>query len=83
MTGLDAGKDAIMGRASRDMAKADDGQLAGIQEAVTGLLDQFERFMGGDLVTSLCVWRETAQKHHASRSKPDAGVTHLSDRRAG
>jgi hypothetical protein len=83
LTGRDVDKEAIMGRVVRDMGKADDGQLASIQDAVTSLLDSFEQFMGSDLATSLCVWREAAQKHLANRAKPAAGVTPIGERRAG
>lgn len=72
-----------MSRVVRDMGKADDSQLASIRDAVSSLLDQFEPFMGGDLVTYLCTWREAAQKHQANRAKQAARVTHLSGRRAG
>ena len=46
-----------MGRVVRQMGKADDGQLSGIQDAVTSMLDGYELFMGSDLITYLCVWR--------------------------
>lgn len=83
MIGPDVDKEAIMGRVVRDMGKADEGQLAAIQDAVSSLLDRFEPFMGGDLITYLCVWREAAQKHQANRAKQSTGVTRLSDRRTG
>ena len=83
MTGRDVDMEAIMGRVARELGKADDGQLAGIQDAVTSLLNQFEPYMGGDLVTFLCVWREAAQKHQSERAKRAAGVTQLAARRAG
>jgi hypothetical protein len=38
-------------------------QLAGIQAAVTQLLDAYETFMGGTLIEALCLWREAAQRH--------------------
>jgi hypothetical protein len=82
----DVDKEAIMGRVVREMGKADDDELAGIQNAVTSLLDCYESFMGGDLITYLCVWREAAQKHQANRAKEAVTATPLhapSQRRAG
>ena len=62
----------------RDMGKADDAQLAGIQAAVTQLLDAYETFMGGTLVEALCLWREAAQRHHERRARQaEAEVTQL------
>jgi hypothetical protein len=37
----------------RDIGKADDAQLAAIRENATRLLDEYEQFMGGDLVEAL------------------------------
>lgn len=64
-----------MGRVVRQMGKAEDGQLSGIQDAVTSMLDDYESFMGSDLITYLCVWREAAQKHQASRAKQAVAAT--------
>jgi hypothetical protein len=64
------------------MGKAAD-ELAGIPDAVADLLDRFENRMGGDLVTALCRWRETAQRHQKQRAAAqDATVTALAGRRA-
>jgi hypothetical protein len=62
---------------SRDMGKADDTQLAGIQASVTTLLDTYERFMGGTLVEALCMWREAAQRHQERRTQQAAQVKPL------
>jgi len=69
-----------MSRVVRDMGKADDGHLAGIQDAVTRLLGDYEQFMGNDLVTFLCAWREAAQRRQVRRSAQEAAVTTLSAR---
>jgi len=61
----------------RDMAQADDLQLAGIQTSVTQLLDTYEKFMGGTLVEALCMWREAAQRHQARRMRQAAQVKPL------
>jgi hypothetical protein len=50
-------KEAIMGRVVRQMGKAEDGQLSGIQAAVTSMRDDYDSFMGGDLITYLCFSR--------------------------
>lgn len=63
-----------MGRVVREMGKADDTQLAGIRDAVTDLLGRYEEFMGGDLVTYLCTWREAAQQHQERRAAPAAAA---------
>lgn len=57
--------------------------LANSVVAVTSMLDGYELFMGSDLITYLCVWREAAQKHLANRAKHAAGVTPIGERRAG
>jgi len=75
-----------MGRVVREMGKAGDGQLSGIQDAVTSMLDDYESFMGSELITYLCVWREAAQKHQANRAKRAVAATPLpanGQRRAG
>jgi len=65
------------------MGRATDDELAGIPDAVADLLDRFEGRMGGDLVTALCRWRETAQRHQKQRAvPPDATVTPLAGKRA-
>jgi hypothetical protein len=60
----------------RDIGKADDAQLTAIREDATHLLDQYEQFMGGDLVEALCVWREAA-KRQQERTAPSATVQPL------
>jgi hypothetical protein len=72
----DPDKEAAVGRVVREVGQADDGQLAGIQADVTKLLGDYERFMGGDLVTYLCTWREAAQRHQARRTASTT-LTHL------
>jgi len=67
----------------RDMGKAGDEELAGIQAAVSDLLDKYESRMGGDLVIALCRWREAAERHHKQRAAAvDATVTPLAGKRA-
>jgi hypothetical protein len=51
----------------RDIGRASDEQLAGIEGAVSQLLDSFEGFMGGYLVEALCLWREAAQREQKRR----------------
>jgi len=51
----------------RDMRMADDDELKDIQAAVTDLLAKHEIRMGGDLVTALCRWSETAGRHLKAR----------------
>jgi hypothetical protein len=75
-------REVIMGRVVREMGKADDAQLAGFQESVSRLLGEFESFMGGDLVTYLCVWREAAKKHQAARAGQATAPTPLASKRA-
>ena len=53
----------------RDMGQAEDGELAGIQEAVSDLLGKYERRMGRDLVVALCRWSESAGRHLKTRQK--------------
>lgn len=43
----------------RDIGQATDEQLAGIRDAVTQLMS-FDRFIGSDMLTGLCVLREAA-----------------------
>jgi len=50
------------------MGKATGDELAGIRDAVADLLGRFEGQMGGDLVTALCRWRETAHRHQKQRA---------------
>jgi hypothetical protein len=65
------------------MGKATDDELAGIPDAVADLLGRFEGQMGGDLVTALCRWRETAERHQKQRAAAqDATVTPLAGKRA-
>jgi hypothetical protein len=59
---------------ARDMGKAEDAQLAGIQASATELLDTYERFMGGTLVEALCMWREAAQRHQERRTQQPGQV---------
>jgi hypothetical protein len=51
----------------RDIGRASDEQLAGIEEAVSQMLDSFEEFMGGHLVEALCLWREAARRQQKRR----------------
>ena len=53
----------------RDMAQAADGELVGIQAAVSDLLGTYERRMGGDLVIALCRWSEAAGRHLKTRQE--------------
>lgn len=53
----------------RDIGKADDEQLAAIRESATHLIDEYEQFMGGDLVEALCLWREAAKRQQDSRAR--------------
>jgi hypothetical protein len=53
----------------RDMAQADDGELAGIQAVVTDLLGKYERRMGSELVIALCRWSEAAGRHLKTRQE--------------
>ena len=71
MTRRDVDMEAIMGRVVRNMGRADDAQLYGIDDSVTRLLDAYEQFMGGDLVTYLCAWREAAQLHRVRRTQTE------------
>ena len=67
----------------RDMGKADDEELAGIQAAVSDLFRRYESRMGGDLVLALCRWREAAERHQKQRAAAgDATVTPLAGKRA-
>ena len=64
----------------RDIGKADDEQLAAIRESATHLINEYEQFMGGDLVEALCLWREAAerqQEHRAKRAASGATVKPL------
>lgn len=63
-----------MGRVTRDIGKADDDQLVGIDLAVSDLLDRFGCFIGGDLQTYLCVLREAAQTQAKRRRAEMAGA---------
>ena len=63
-------------RVVRDIGKADDEQLAAIRDGATRLLDEYEQFMGGDLLEALCVWREAA-KRQQERAASDATVKPL------
>jgi hypothetical protein len=73
----------LISAVSRDMGKATDDELAGIPDAVADLLDRFEGRMGGDLVTALCRWRETAQRYQKERAAAQDGtVTALAGKRA-
>ena len=60
----------------RDIGKADDAQLTALREDATHLLDEYEQFMGGDLVEALCVWREAA-KRQQERAASGARVNSL------
>ena len=65
----------------RDMGKADDEELAGIQAAVSELLAKYEPRMGGDLVTALCRWGEAAGRQQKQRTAQNT-VTQLTAKRA-
>jgi hypothetical protein len=60
----------------RDMGKADDEQLAAIQDGAAHLLDELEQFMGSALVEALCLWREAAKRQQQRRAA-DAAVKPL------
>jgi hypothetical protein len=68
MSGRCDGDCQLIRSVSRDMAKADDDELAAIQAAVSDLLGKHEGRMGGDLVTALCLWRQAAARHQQQRS---------------
>ena len=68
--------------AVRDIGKADDAELTGIQDAATVMLGKYEQFMGGDLVEALCLWREAAQRQQGRRAAPDAEVRLLRPKQA-
>jgi hypothetical protein len=59
-------------RAVQEIGRADDGQLAGIQDPATRLLDEFEQHMRRDLVKYLCRWRgrEAASGKKQHQEKP-------------
>jgi hypothetical protein len=61
----------------RDIGKADDAQLTAIREDATRLLDEYEQFMGGDLVEALCLWREAAKRQQERRAASGATVKPL------
>jgi hypothetical protein len=61
----------------RDIGKADDAQLAAIREDATRLLDEYEQFMGGDLVEALCLWRQAAKRQQECRAAQAATVKPL------
>jgi hypothetical protein len=65
----------------RDMGKADDEELAGIQASVSELLGNYESRMGGDLITALCRWGEAAGRQQKQRTA-QATVTQLAGKRA-
>jgi hypothetical protein len=68
----------------REIGKADDEQLAAIQDGATRLLDDFEQFMGGYLIEALCLWREAAQKQQdrLALNGGSAEVQHLRPKQA-
>jgi hypothetical protein len=68
----------------RDMKQAKDIHLTGLRNAVTDLLDTYERFLGGDLVTALCLLREAAdrERKHRAASSSDEPVTQMLPARA-
>jgi len=82
MSGRCSGDCRLISAVCRDMAKAGDEELAGIQAAVSDLLGKYELRMGGDLVTALCRWSEAAVRQQRQRAA-QATVTLLADKRAG
>ena len=66
----------------RDIGKADDAQLTAIREDATRLLDEYEQFMGGDLVEALCLWHEAAKRQQERRAAQAATVKPLRAMRA-
>jgi hypothetical protein len=82
MRGQCDGECQLISAVIRDMGKADDEELAGIQAAVSDLLGKYELRMGGDLVIALCRWREAAERHQKQRATAGATVTPLVGKRA-
>ena len=58
----------------RDFGRASDEELDEIHGTATRLLDDYERYLGGDLVEALCVLREAAVKTKRRRSEGNGSV---------
>ena len=54
-------------RVYRDIRQAEDAQLAGLRNTAAELLDSYERFLGGDMVESLCLLREAVAREQQRR----------------
>jgi hypothetical protein len=70
-------------QAYKGIRQAADAQLAEIRHHVTELLDTYGIFLGGDMVTGLCLLREGVTREQKRRSVPGGAVIETDSVRPG